>query len=316
MFRSIKSVLFSFLLVAIFSSCQKETSLENGIDTSGGTESGTSEYTLDGEPLPCITPLISGNYVVATPLDISNTVVVTVNVTTIGTYTIATGLINGIRFEGSGTFTSTGPQTITLFGSGIPEAPITGTYVPGTQGCSFTITPLTSVIIPTGPIYYSANIDGTQYAETADGPNFTNEFAVTGTADDKYLSSTIVPTPLPAPPNTTEFTIKKGILHSYTSTSNVTFKTFFAVASYGYGADPTDGIEIRWTDEAGNDWSTANGSADQTGSNFNITSVEDEPLQTHYSVRVKATFNCKLYDGAGNLKVLTGGQFTGVFSKL
>lgn len=316
MFRTIKSVILSLVLALAISSCEKETSVENGVDNSGGTQSGTAEYTLDGEPLPCITPLISGNYVVNTGLDISNTIVINVNVSIIGTYTIATGLINGIRFEGSGTFTATGPQTITLFGSGTPLAPITSTYVPGTHGCSFSITPLTAIVQPTGPIYYSASIDGTSYTETADPTNFSNEFGVSGTTDDKVLSSSIVPTPIPAPPNTTVFTIRKGILHSYTSVSNVTFKTFFSVAAYNYDADPSDGIEILWTDEAGNDWSTSYGSADQTGSNFNITSVEDEPGQTHYSVRVKATFNCKLYDGAGNEKPLTSGQFTGVFSKL
>ncbi|MBS1742696.1 MAG: hypothetical protein JST81_06620 [Bacteroidetes bacterium] len=316
MFRSLKAILFSLLLIAFVSSCDKEISVENGVDNTTGTQSGTAEYTLDGQPLPCTSPLISGNYIVGTELDITNNVVVNVNVTTIGTYTIATGLINGIRFQASGVFTSTGPQTITLFGTGTPLAAISGTYTPGTHGCIFTITPTTSVIVPVGPIYYSAVIDGTSYSETADVNTYANEFGLTG-GSDVILSSGIVVSASPPPANSTEFYIRKGILHSYgSSMSNVTFKAFFSTGTYGYGASPNDGIEIQWIDEAGNNWSTNNGTAIQTGSNFNITSVEDEPGQAQYSVRVKATFNCRLYDGAGNEKILTNGQFTGVFAKL
>ena len=68
MFRSIKAILFSVIMVAMFASCEKETSVEKGVDTSGGSQSGTAVYTLDGEPLPCTTPLVSGNYVVNTAL--------------------------------------------------------------------------------------------------------------------------------------------------------------------------------------------------------------------------------------------------------
>ncbi|MEO7523716.1 MAG: hypothetical protein ABIT58_06450 [Ferruginibacter sp.] len=314
MFRSIKSVLLSLLLVAAITSCEKEMSIENGTDNTGGSQSGSAEYTLDGEPLPCTTPLISGNYVINTALDNSSTVTLTVNVVSLGDYTISTGLINGIQFVAAGVFATTGPQTITLFGSGTPIAPITSTYTPGLHGCSFAITPLTAIVIPVGPLFYDATIDGVHYREEASG-SFTNSIAVNGTTDDVYVSSGIRPVVIPTPA-TTQFSIIKGQLHSYSTISNVTFKTFFAVGSVPYNADPLDGVEITWIDEANNSWSTANGTGVQTGSVFNITNVQDEPGQTDYSVRVSASYSCTLYDSAGNSIQVTGGTYVGLFSKL
>lgn len=315
MFRSIKSVLFSLLFVFALASCEKETSLELGNQDTGGFESGTAEYTLLGEPLPCTTPLISGDYVVGTALDISNTILLNVDVTTVGDYSIGTGTINGIRFVGAGTFATTGPQTITLFGDGTPVSATTWTYVPGRNGCSFTITPTTSVIVPTGPLFYEATIDGSHYREDVDGTIFENGFAVNGTTDDVYLSSSIQPI-VPGQAGTSKLTITKGILHSYTSVTNLTFKSFFPLTSIPYGSNPSDGVEITWLDEAGNLWSTSKAPGTQTGSNFIITAVSDEPGLPHYSVRVSASYTCTLYDDAGNSVALTSGSFVGIFSKL
>ena len=142
------SVLF---LGMLFTSCTKEYSLENGglTGTGGGTSSGTAVYTLDGAPGACTTPIVTGNYQVGTALDASNTIVLTVNVTTIGTYTISTGTANGISFSGSGTFLITGSQIIVLTGSGTPAAAGTNSFSPGTNGCSFQIT---SSTMPPPPV--------------------------------------------------------------------------------------------------------------------------------------------------------------------
>ncbi len=148
MFRSIRFLLFSLVLLVAATSCEKEVSLENGADQTGGSQSGTAVFVQDGAPGLCVTPLISGDYVVGTALNNSNSVVVTVNVTTVGTYVISTGLINGMQFVGDGTFATTGPQNITLFGTGTPVSAITSSYVPGVTGCSFLITATTSVINP------------------------------------------------------------------------------------------------------------------------------------------------------------------------
>ncbi len=314
MFRSFKSVIFSLLLVVAFTSCEKEMSTETPIDDSAGTQSGSAEFTMAGQPLPCTTPLISGDYLVNTALNPSNTVTINVDVTTIGDYTISTGLINGIKFVATGMFAATGPQTITLFGTGTPLAPITGTYVPGREGCSFSITPLTAVVAPVGPIFYDATIDGAHYRQEADGVIYGSSYTVEGTVDDKYLGSIIEPIP-PVGSNPTEFHLIKGVLHSYSTAANIVFKAFFSAGSVVYGSDPVDGVEIQWKDEAGNLWSTALGTADQSASAFNITDVQDEPTTGTYLVRVTGNYHCTLYDGNGNSKPVTGGTFVMVFGK-
>ena len=98
-------------------------------------------YTLGGAGGSCTTPIINGTYAVATALNGTNTVVLNISVTTVGTYNISTATTNGMNFNGSGSFVTTGAQTVTLNGSGIP---LTGgnTTIPvsiGTANCSFVI---------------------------------------------------------------------------------------------------------------------------------------------------------------------------------
>jgi hypothetical protein len=72
----------------------------------------------------------------------ANTVVLNVNVSTTGTYSITTAAVNGIQFAGTGTFSATGPQTVTLTGSGTPAAAGTNNYTAnagGTNTCIFSV---------------------------------------------------------------------------------------------------------------------------------------------------------------------------------
>lgn len=136
----------------VFTACEKEYSTENGGTPGtggGGSSSGTAAYTWDGAPGTCVTPVINGIYQAGNALNGSNTVVLTVNVTTVGTYTVSSGSNNGITFSGTGTFTITGFQILVLTGAGTPTAAGTFTYTPGTNGCSFPIT-YSPVII--GPV--------------------------------------------------------------------------------------------------------------------------------------------------------------------
>lgn len=318
MLRFLKPLFYSLMVLLAFSSCEKEVSVENGLGlNNGGTQSGTAIWTLNGAPINCTTPLISGDYIVGTPLDISNTVVITATVTTVGTYNISTGLINGISFSGSGTFPATGTQTITLFGTGTPVAATTANYVPGTNGCTFTITATTGSVQPVTGLYYEATIDGVAYRVDINGTNgYETGTGISPTGDNAFISSYILPEVTPMPAGTTGFEIAKGFLQNYSTVSNLTFKTFFAVNSYPYGYDPANGVRIAWIDAAGNEWTTNNGTGDQTGSTFNITNVADEPGQLDYTIRVTATFTCKLYDNAGNSKTLTAGTYVGLFSKI
>ena len=152
MIRMLKLFLMGLILCLSFTSCDKEVSTENGgtpgSGGSGGSQSGTAVFTLMGAPGACATPVISGIYIAGTPMDASNTVVLAVDVTTIGTYVISTGTSNGISFTGSGTFTITGPQILVLTGTGTPTAAGTFGYSPGTNGCSFQITFTGVVVVP------------------------------------------------------------------------------------------------------------------------------------------------------------------------
>ena len=147
MVRTIKVFLTGLVLCMAFISCQKEYSTENGIlpggNGSGGTSSGTAVYVWTGTPGICSTALVNGTYTAGTALTASNTVIVEVNVVTVGTYTVSTGANNGISFSGTGTFTITGTQVIILTGTGTPTAAGTFNYIPGTTGCSFSITATT-----------------------------------------------------------------------------------------------------------------------------------------------------------------------------
>lgn len=96
----------------------------------------------------CTSPVINGLYKAGTALTASNTVVLNVNVTTIGPWSVSTTpAVNGIIFAGSGTFTATGAQTITLTGSGTPVAAATSSFpvTVGTATCNFSIT-----VVPAG----------------------------------------------------------------------------------------------------------------------------------------------------------------------
>lgn len=118
-------------------------------------------FTLAGTPGACTTPVINGVYAAGTALSASNTVTLKVNVTTAGSYTIATNTTNGISFSGSGVFSSTGTDIpVTLTGSGTPSAAGTATLTPDlSSSCSFDIA--VAAAPPAGSATFSCKIDGT-----------------------------------------------------------------------------------------------------------------------------------------------------------
>ena len=120
-----------------------------------GTGGGTSAFTLGGAPGSCAGFSLAGIYMANASLSGSNTVTAQVNVTTAGTYSIATNLVNGISFSGTGTFTGTGVQTVTLTGSGTPTAAGSFNYTAtaGSSTCTFSVT----VVDATGSITCKVN---------------------------------------------------------------------------------------------------------------------------------------------------------------
>ncbi len=98
-------------------------------------------FTLSGAPNDCAPVAVNGFYIVLKPLDAANTVVIQVNVSSPGSYSLSTNTVNGITFSGSGVFTSTGLYNVTLQGTGVPQAAGTFLLKPqiGNSSCTFTV---------------------------------------------------------------------------------------------------------------------------------------------------------------------------------
>ena len=98
--------------------------------------------TLGNSSGNCQPASLSGNYFQAVALDSTNTVQLQVTVATTGSYSIQSNTVNGVSFSQTGTFTTTGTQTITLQGSGTPVAAGDQQYTVrfGTSQCDFKVT--------------------------------------------------------------------------------------------------------------------------------------------------------------------------------
>jgi hypothetical protein len=98
-------------------------------------------FTLDGAPNTCTGAIVSGTYAATVATAATNTATLKVNVTTAGTYTITTNTANGISFSKTGTFTTTGAQTIVLTAIGTPSSAGTFVFKPNvTTTCDFSVT--------------------------------------------------------------------------------------------------------------------------------------------------------------------------------
>jgi hypothetical protein len=108
--------------------------------------------------------------------------------------------------------------------------------------------------------------------------------------------------------------IDKGTV-SFPTGSNLpdtaTFDAFFSPGTYNYSYSDTNGIQIDWVDPNGNIYNTSMGS--QIGSTFNITAKQVGSLYGTYQVKIMATFNCTLYNAAGNSVALTKGTYIGYY---
>jgi hypothetical protein len=209
-----KTILCSLLFSALFfTSCQKEYSTES-------TPSTTATFTYDGEPNNCVAAVIQGAYLTGTPLDSTNTAVIAVDVTKLGTYSITTNTINGIKFSGSGIFTAKGSQDIILTGSGTPVAQGPYGFKTATTGCTFTID-----VISAGP--------AAVFTYTATTGNCTGQI-INGT----YTSGINL-----GGTNTVDLKVNVTVAGSYTVTTN----TANGVSFSGSGTLATGAQTIRLT---------------------------------------------------------------------
>lgn len=118
-----------------------------------------ASFTLEGAPDNCSSAIINGTYTPGIALTNGNTIVISVNVTTIGAYSINTDTLNGINFSMSGIFTSTGIQTVTLVGSGTPDFSrnLSFAVFAGTSSCTLNVVvqdpgPLATYVLEGGSV--------------------------------------------------------------------------------------------------------------------------------------------------------------------
>ncbi len=103
-------------------SANKTINLSQGKFTStiAASASGVSTGVLGDSAGNCKPVILGGAYLKGAALTTSNTVQVQVVVATPGSYSITSNTVNGVTFSKTGTFSSTGPQTVLLDGSGTP----------------------------------------------------------------------------------------------------------------------------------------------------------------------------------------------------
>jgi len=128
----------TFLIFSVFiiAGCQKEYSVETGATPVGGT----AIFTFDGGSGDCTGAIISGSYTAGVAVSSANTVTLSIKVDSVGTYIVSTNTVTGVKFSGTGSFTTKGMQTITLVASGTPAGSGTFNFTPGTTGCTFNVT--------------------------------------------------------------------------------------------------------------------------------------------------------------------------------
>ena len=86
--------------------------------------------------LVCTPQSIQGTYTAGKALNSSNTITISPYATLPGNYTISTNRINGVIFSASGNFPTAGAYSVSLMGSGTPQAPGTYTFTPQIIGPS------------------------------------------------------------------------------------------------------------------------------------------------------------------------------------
>ncbi len=153
---------------------------------------------LDGGPGACAPITINGTYTAGVALTGGNNVVIQVDFTTAGPYSISTSTAGGMSFAKSGTATVGNDQSITLDGTGIPTAGTHNfTVTFGTSTCTF------SVIVAAGGGPAVGTLDG--------GPGACAPITVNGT----YRSGTAL-----TASNTVQVRVDVTAAGTYTISSN------------------------------------------------------------------------------------------------
>ncbi len=158
-----------------------------------------ASFSLVGGPGVCLAASASGTYKKDVPLNSTNTLTVSVNVATLGAYTLGAVSANGMFFTSVGTFTTLGPQNVTLNGGGTPA---TAGAISVTVGNTATSCVFSIVVAPggsTAAVYTLGGspgnctgtvLAGTYQAGQATGASNTAAFDVVVTTPGSYTITT------------------------------------------------------------------------------------------------------------------------------
>ncbi|MCV9928545.1 hypothetical protein OIU83_12830 [Flavobacterium sp. LS1R49] len=105
--------------------------------------------------LTCNTVASAGSYNIGLPLTNANKLTLSLNVGTVGYWSINTNTVNGYSFTGSGTFTTTGVQTVELLGTGTPLASGANSFTISSNAA--TVGTCNNIVINVAPVAYALN---------------------------------------------------------------------------------------------------------------------------------------------------------------
>lgn len=158
-----------------------------------GTTPGPAVFTLAGTPNGCANFNLNGTYYKDSTLDQRHSVVLNVNVTSVGSYTISAQPVNGYSFSKTGSFGATGLNQLVLDAAGKPLATGTNTFTvtAGSSTCTFNVTVTTPTTNPP-PTGCNPNVQGTYTVGTA--TTASNTVTVTHTYATAGTYNVTVPT--------------------------------------------------------------------------------------------------------------------------
>ena len=313
-----KRPLILCLFALIILGCQKEDSGDNADPF--------AVFNLAASDSACIAMTLNGNFLQGKQVTTNENLQIQVVISKPGKWSFSSDTLNGFSFSGNGNFTDTGKHLITLAASGIPAS--TGNYVfsmtKGSVKRSVSIAVVKSnVVIESVPLksYFKGTIGGVEYYVEVPtvGPNDIPYGQ--GGGDTASFSSFVGPGIFPNPPGTGTISLQKGFLYHYNSSTEADFKNFFKPGAYPFSAKKCAGIFpgviLAWTDSNNEPWVTLKDMADQAGSSFTITGIEDgHDNKGHYFVKVISKFNCRLYNfRSSETKELKNGELVSFFIK-
>ncbi len=282
--------LLCFSVTTLFLSCQKEYSLEIGQITSA---TGSLKDSTTGN---CFASTVNGTYYNGVAPGDTNYVEITVNVTSPGTYFIATNTQNGFSFSDSGFFDKTGYGTVRLKAISTPTLPVTTDFTVSfdTSVCSFSVNVKDSTGTGLGGGNTGGGEDTTQISDSAwrfsEGSNFYSGGIDSGYKDNSSGAATFT------------------YIYGTTSTGDTTF----SLTILGVGTDITTGT---YKSSSGGAIFTFNDAA-----NFNTLYQADAftagtdltVIITSYDTTttiVEGTFSGTVRNSSGGFVTITNGKF-------